>query len=147
MITERRASELALLCCEAALRHRAPNGGSPPADLAEWIAGHAQVAPELAALPEVARLLRSWPGRYAEAHVAAAAAAGPGSDRVDTGALPVVLTTREAAGRLRVTDRGIRWMCSRGRLPGSHHDRITGAWVIPAATVAAYAGARPARAS
>ena len=98
MITERRASELALLCCEAALRHRAPNGGSPPADLAEWIAGHAQVAPELAALPEVARLLRSWPGRYAEAHVAAAAAAGPGSDRVDTGALPVVLTTREAAG-------------------------------------------------
>ena len=143
MITRRRGAELALLTAEAALRARAPDHGRPPADLTEWLAGHAQVCPELAArLTCVSRVLRCWPGACAQAAVAPAAAPGPGSARVD-----VRLTTREAAERLGITASGSRWLAARGRFPGARRNRVTGRWEITAAAVAAWHDARPAQAS
>ena len=144
-ISPRRASELALLCAEAALRARAPDQGRPAADLVEWLAGHAQVCPELAArLPQVARLLRSS-AACAEAGVAPAAPAGPPSGRVDMRVR--LLVTREAAERLGLTARGTRYLAARGRLPGARRNRATGRWEIPEPSVTAWHDARRARAS
>ena len=134
MISPGRASELALLCLEAALAARAPDAGTPPRDLVEWAAGHAAAAPGLGRLPHVARLLRS------SAACPEAAVASPGPAGARSGFL--VVCVREAAERLAVTERGARWLAGSGRLPGARRNRVTGRWEIPGQAVAAYGRAR-----
>jgi hypothetical protein len=139
VISRRRRAELALLTAEATLCARAPDAGRPLPDLAEWCAEHAAVCPDLAArLPQVTRLLRCWPGRFAQAEIATAALADALSHRVDD----VVLTAREAAEQLQVTASGSRWLAARGRFPGARRHPVTGRWQIPAAAVNAYAADR-----
>ena len=138
MITRRRAAELSLLCAEAALAARAPDAARPPADLAEWLAVHAGVCPELAArLRRVSRLL-AWSGPRAQVDVAPPGPAGASSARVNAELILTFLGSREVAEQLRITPSGGRYLAARGRLPGARRNRVTGRWEIPLGAVTAY---------
>jgi hypothetical protein len=149
VLVGRRGSELALLTAEAALRARRPDASQAVADLREWCAWHAEVCPDLAAtLPQVRALLRTWPGPRAQAKVARPDVAAASSARVNV-RRNVHLRSGEVAQRLHVTGSGARWLASRGHLPGSYRDPVTGRWRIPESAVVAYreaAGRRRGRA-
>jgi hypothetical protein len=133
---------LAACMAEAVLRSERRNGRAPAAGLARLAQVLALAAPaEALRLPELLRVAGpevayACSAAQAEAELAAAAGRDAPWQRGQAG-------IAEAAQSLGITRRGARWLCQAGRLRAARN-RVTGAWQIDRASIAAYARWREA---